>query len=115
MCLERRLIYKRRGERNFNQKNGKHNMSTQKPSGKGLMLLAVWAVICYCLFPLPVNLIICFIGIIIFAFFIALTKVGAKNTIIQEQVPPPPIPEPEKTEPKPPDKNRPKITVKLDK
>jgi len=49
-------------------------MSTQKPSGKGLMLLAVWGIICYCLFPLPVNLIICFMGIVVFAFFIALAE-----------------------------------------
>ena len=114
MCLERRLIYKRRGERNFNQKNGKHNMSTQKPSGKGLMLLAVWAVICYCLFPLPVNLIICFIGIIIFDLFITLAEMGRNNITVRQQMPPS-DPEPEESKPKPRNRSRPKITVKLDK
>ena len=84
------------------------------PKGKDLVVLSIWAVICYCLFPLPVNLIICFIGIIIFDLFITLAKIGRNNITVRQQMPPS-DPEPEESKPKPRNRSRPKITIKLDK
>ena len=93
-------------------------MNKKEPSGKILITLVVWGIICF-LFPFPVNLIIMFIGGIII-----LTLAGIREYSIEEERKKsndfvkekklPSVSETEiKTKPNPSKKHRPKVRVEF--